>query len=395
MHGARTHALLLLLAVAHPAQRLLERPLDLLGTVREREPVALLPAVGVERRRHALEEVARVRALHDVARRLSLRPAEPAPAHLDSRQARGIAREDAHDVRLVEALRQHRHVRDHLHRAVRERRHLHVLVALPGHHLAADAALRETRLERHAFCNGGEVHQALSPALHVREIEVRHLVHRVVRHEIRAERTEVPFPDQAGDGARAHSLLERELHPVSPERRRGEPQRPLRPQLLVEDHAALGRLVVRLVQHHHVDLRRHPLEEGYRPYVVLVQVAVRLHRLLQEQTAWRHPTDLDAVAERLLEAMDDLKRHVRLPGADWRLQQHGLALAGRKCLEARSYGLYLVVAPLVRHPTRPPARSPRRAGRSRSCGARSDRGPQGRTPWTAPCPRRCGEWTPA
>ena len=165
--------------------------------------MALLPAVCVERRRNPLEEVARVRALHDVARRLSRRPTEPAPAHLDRRQARGVAREDAHDVWLVEALRQHRHVRDHLHRAVRERRHLHVLVALAGHHLAADSALREPRLERHAFGDGGEVHQALPPALHVCEVEVCHFVHRVVRHEVRAERAEVPFPDQAGDGARA------------------------------------------------------------------------------------------------------------------------------------------------------------------------------------------------
>mgnify|MGYP006916083664 CR=1 FL=1 len=169
-----------------------------------------------------------------------------------------------------------------------------------------------------------------------------------------------PFPHEARDRARAHRLLEGELHPVRPERRRRQPERPGRAQLLVEEHAALRRLVVGLVQDHEIHFRRRLLEQRDGTDVVAVEVAVRLHHLPEQVVARRHPADLEPPPQVFLQAVDDLKGHVHLPRADRRFEQHGRAVPLRKRRQARCDRLDLVGPPFVfRHLTPPPARTRR------------------------------------
>ena len=282
--------------------------------------------------------------------RLSVGLPEPPAAHLDRRQPARVPREDRLNVRLVEALRQHGDVGDNLHLARDELLQLAVLVALRRHHLAGNAEVRKHLLKLAAFHHRGEERQRLAPLLRRVHVALPDDLRTIVRQQVGVERTQVPFADEPVDGAGRHGLLEGKLHAVRPHRRRRKPKDVLAFHLLVQEHARLRGLVVRLVENDEVGLGRRLLEERHRADVVLVEVAVRLHHLSEQMTARRDPIDLELAPHEFLQCMDRLKRHVGLAGADGRLQHHGRAAAPRKAGEACRYRVLLILPDFPVHP---------------------------------------------
>ena len=93
--------------------------------------------------------------------------------------------------------------------------------------------------------------------------------------------------------------------------------------------------------------RRVVLEEGHGTDVVLIEVPILLHHLLEENLARRDPVDLQLATEPLLKAVNRLKRHVGLARADGRLQHDRLDAAVGKCSNALADRLLLILAFLV------------------------------------------------
>ena len=140
--------------------------------------------------------------------RLAVHPPKAAPAHLDRRQPARVACEDGLDIRLVEALREHRDVGDDAHLARDEVLELAVLVALGRHNFACHAEVGEHLLELAAFHHRREERKQLPPLLRRVHVALADDLRTVVRQQIGVERAQEPLADEPVYGARRHRLLE-------------------------------------------------------------------------------------------------------------------------------------------------------------------------------------------